>query len=389
MRRHVKGRLRPDKSQSATPKRLAIASAIAMLFTAPAAIAETSSWSRRAPETPPALAGAASPRVTPTLRESIPSAGQQGNRGPVSPVQGPLPGLEKKLGVPTVRPSGENAAYIAYEMGLYGEALRLATEEAERNDPAAHTLLGLLHSRGLGVETNLKAAASWYAKAAELGDVEGAFGYGLMLAKGEGVAEDKAKAVAMFEKAALEGHAYAHYNLGLAFLSGQGKPENPQRAAAHLQFAAERGIARAQYDLATLYREGHGVEADAYMASYWLRRAAGNGLTEAEYEYAVSLLKGEGLNEDKPYVVDYLSAAARKGVSGAQNRLAYIYFDGLLMRENPVEAAKWRLLAKAGGVADEALDKKVAELSEQDRKKAERAAQEFQDSAAVGVALGN
>lgn len=353
------------------------------------AAAETSSWSRRAPEAPPAADPASAPRGAPTRRETLPQQGLPSRSGPVSPVQGPLPGLEKALGAPTAKPSGQNAAYMAYELGLYGEALKLATEEAKKNEPSAYTLLGVLYLRGLGVQQDAAAAAQHYAKAAELGDVEGMFAYGLALAKGEGVAADKAKAAEMFEQSALKGHAYAHYNLGLAFLSAQGKPENPQRAAAHLQFAAERGIARAQYDLATLYREGHGVEADAYMASYWLRQAAASGMTEAEYEYAVALLKGEGLNEDKPYLVDYLAAAAGKGVSGAQNRLSYIYFEGNLVRQDAVEAAKWRILARAGGVVDEELDEKLEELSAEDMEKAERAARQFQELSAIGIALGN
>ncbi|MEM9029553.1 MAG: tetratricopeptide repeat protein [Pseudomonadota bacterium] len=364
---------------------------VALAFVALAAgptSAETSSWSRRAPQAPPPVTGAPSPKVTPKRRTSVPSLRPQNSVASGSPIQGPLPGLKKKLGPSSAIPKGKNAAFIAYELGLYANALRLAKAEAKAKSPQAHTLLGLMHARGLGVGKDLRAAAVWYAKAAELGDTEGIFAYALMLAQGRGVKKDPGQAAALFERAAMKGHAYAHYNLGLAFLSGSGKPENPHRAAAHLRFAAERGISRAQYDLAALYRNGHGVQPDAYMASYWLRSAAANGLTEAEYEYAVTLLRGEGLNEDRPRVVDYLKAAANKGVAGAQNRLAYIYFEGRLVKRDPIEGTKWRTLAKEGGIADKSLDSQVTTLSDADRKKALNAAQRFRETRAIGIAVG-
>ncbi len=352
-------------------------------------MAETSSWSQRAPAAPQ-TGSVSRPRVTPQSRQSAPQASANRRRAANrSPIQGPLPGLEKKLGPLSASPSGKNAAYMAFEMGLYTQAARLAQQEVGNNSPQAHTLLGVLHANGLGVAKDPAQAAKWYAKAAELGDVEGIFAYGVALAAGNGVKKDPAQAAAYFERAARQGHAYAHYNLALAFLSGAGKPENPARAAAHLNYAAENGIARAQYDLAALYRTGTGVSADAYLASLWLSRAANGGLTEAEYEYAVALLKGEGLNRDKPNIVKYLTAAANKGVTGAQNRLAHLYFEGALVARDPVAGATWRLIAKQNGSEDAALDRIVAGLPAKTRAQAERAADAYLAEAAVGIIQRN
>ena len=49
-----------------------------------------------------------------------------------------------------------------------------------------------------------------------------------------------------------------------------------------------------------------------------------------------------------------------------------------------VEAAKWHLIAKAGGVADESLDKIVAKLSKADRAHAQKAADDWRDSSRWG-----
>jgi uncharacterized protein len=95
------------------------------------------------------------------------------------------------------------------------------------------------------------------------------------------------------------------------------------------------------------------------------------------------LLKGYGLNADMPRAIEYLKSAANKGLAGAQNRLAYVYAEGVRVDKDPIEAAKWRLIARDGKVADETLDAMLAKLSRGDREKAERAAQTWRDDMAL------
>jgi hypothetical protein len=47
------------------------------------------------------------------------------------------------------------------------------------------------------------------------------------------------------------------------------------------------------------------------------------------------------------------------------------------VERNPKEAAKWHLLAKAGGVKDDQLEIMVNTLSEADRAEAEKAAEKW------------
>ncbi len=282
---------------------------------------------------------------------------------------------------------GDDPAYYAFDRAEYLTALALAQKAAEKNEPAAHTLIGRLYAEGLGVPMNLPLAAKWYQRAAELGDAEAAFQLGIMFATGKGIKKNYDAAAQLFEKAAGTGHPYANYNLGLLFISGRGKPENAYRAAQHMTYAAEKGIPAAQYDLATLFLTGHGVPHDAYMASRWLKRAAELGMPEALFEYAVLLFQGRGLNEDRPRAADFLRAAARKGVPGAQNRLAHLLSKGEPGKRNLREAAKWQLLARSAGLADETLDKMVDRLPAADRLAAEQLAQDWRDHAIVGAML--
>lgn len=353
---------------------LAFACTLAETLAGPA-YAETSSWVQRedAPAKPKR-------KPKPATTEAKPGAALGGPN--VSTHSKDYQKFDKsKLPPTTVKPSGDNDdAYLAFDQGRYLTALALAEKLVEKGDAAAHSLIARIHAEGLGVAKNDPLAAQWYKRAAELGDIEGQFAYGVILAEGRGVEKDRSGAAEMFERAARTGHAAANYNLGLLFLKGDGKPENPYRAAMHIRYAAEKGIAAAQYDMATLHQAGAGVPHDAVETSRWLKAAADQGMAVAQYEYAVLLLKGLGLTADEPKAIEFLKAAAEKSIAGAQNRLAHIYLEGVGVEKNPAEAARWRLIAKAGGVAaDKVLDAHVAGLSKAERQKAEEAAAQWND----------
>jgi TPR repeat protein len=273
------------------------------------------------------------------------------------------------------------AAYSAYEEGKYLTALSLAKEAAAKNDPQAYTLIGRIHAEGAGVSKDPAKAAEAYAKAAELGDVSAMVSYAVMLASGNGIAKDRARSAELFERAALTGDPLANYNLGLLYLRGDGKPENPHRAAQHILYAAEKDIASAQYDMAALYQSGTGVPNDALQAATWMSKAAASGLTAAEYDYAVMLLRGQGLKRDESKAIDYLRSAAEKGIAGAQNRLAHVYLDGVAgTAPSPVEAIKWRLIAKASGVGkDDKLELLISSFPPDQVAAAQKAADEWRE----------
>ena len=355
---------------------------LALLLIAPPALGETSSWSTDTQPRKPAAKSKSKPMAKPEPKGPRPLQPSQA-ADPVSKLtpEGPANELSRYLAPAT----GQEAAYIAFEQGQYLTALDLAERAAGKGDPQAHTLVGRIYADGLGVPKDEAVAARWYARGAELGDIEAAFALGLQLAEGRGVEKDRAAAAQMFEQAAIKGHAYANYNLGLLFLNGDGKPENPRRGAMHIEYAAEQGVVAAQYDLAVLYQTGHGVDANALEAARWMRRAAEQRLVEAEYDYAILLLRGFGLNAEVPKAIDYLRSAAEKGFAGAQNRLAHLLTESKGGGPKPIEAAKWRILAKENGLEDKVLDELVAKLPAKDRLAAEKAAYDWRERAAAGI----
>ena len=72
-----------------------------------------------------------------------------------------------------------------------------------------------------------------------------------------------------------------------------------------------------------------------------------------------------------------LTRAARQTPPIAQNRLARILVDGMGVPVDKVNGFKWHLIAKTAGNGDPDLDARLAELSPEDRKKAEDAAKRW------------
>jgi TPR repeat protein len=359
---------------------LAASAAVALFGSVSIAVAETSSWASRVDGPAAPIDKKKAPAKAPTkMIKTMPEADGKQSPAPSAP---PAKGSAHAK---TAGPAGDDAPYEAFDQGQYLTALELGVKAAERGEPTAHTLVARIYAEGLGTSKNLPLAAQWYGRGAELGDPEAMFAYGLMLAEGEGVDKDRAEAARFLEAAAAKRHALANYNLALLFIAGDGKPQNPHRAFMHMRFAAEQGVTAAQYDLGTMYATGQGTDHNAFEAARWIAKAAERGHTEAQIDYALILFRGHGVPPDAKMGADYFRKAAEKGAATAQNRLARCFAHGAGVEKNLVEAAKWNLIARSGGIEDEVLDKMLASISRADRTKAQTAAEQWRDKLMLGV----
>jgi len=365
-----------------------LGSAALLVAAAGLAGAETSSWQSRVDGPAAPLDKTKDKKKTPAAPDKAwaPAKVIRTTPGPEDKKAPAVQPPTKKASAPAKTPArADDAAYEAFEQGLYLTALELALKAAENGEPQAHTLVGRIYAEGHGITPNAPLAAQWYERGAKLGDPEAMFAYALMLAEGKGVDKDRTEAARQFEAAAARRHALANYNLALLFLKGEGKPENPYRAFMHMRFAAESGVAAAQYDLGTMYATGTGVDPNAFEAAKWIGKAAAAGHPEAQVDYALILFRGHGAPQDPERGAVYFRRAAEKGIATAQNRLARCYAHGAGVGKSLVEAAKWNFIARAGGIEDAALDKLLAGLSQADRAKAQLAAQAWHDRNAVGL----
>ena len=153
--------------------------------------------------------------------------------------------------------------------------------------------------------------------------------------------------------------------------------ELAKRAAELMRISADAGNPEAQYALATFYKEGTGVPKDIEKAVRLLQAASLADNVDAEVEYAIALYNGTGTPKNEPAAVALLRKAARQNSPIAQNRLARVLVGGQGAPMDKIEGLKWHLVAKTAGKGDPMLDEALADLSPEDRAKAEAAARKW------------
>ena len=267
-------------------------------------------------------------------------------------------------------------AYQAFEDGHYLTALKLAKQAAAKGEAQANTLVGRIYAGGHGVPQDMKQAANWYAKAAAKNDVHALVALGHFYAKGIGVKRDAKKAADLFKRGAKKGEPQAQYNLALLYASGGGLKEDLKQTFTWMQAAAKQDLAVAQYGLGTLYALGQGTPKDPQKAAHWTGKAAKAGHPTAQLEYAIMLFKGRGVAKNQKTAFSYFKSSALKGNPIAQNRLARLYAYGISTEPDPVEAAKWHLIARGAGITDMKMDIFLANLPKDMMAKAKKRVEE-------------
>ena len=85
-----------------------------------------------------------------------------------------------------------------------------------------------------------------------------------------------------FQKAAYLGDGMSQYYLGQLYEAGEGVTQNPRLAFRWYSRAAEQGCNLAQYSLSNCYEKGIGVPRNADAARYWLQLADKESQTSTE-----------------------------------------------------------------------------------------------------------
>jgi predicted kinase len=124
-----------------------------------------------------------------------------------------LPGQVRQLGNSTflsqrrpIRTTTSECAirggeYVAYDRADLASSLRVWMQAAEGGDVEAQTNVGEIYERGMGLEPNHEAAATWYQKAADKGYSRALFNLGTLYEQGLGVAQDSLKALNLYRQA--------------------------------------------------------------------------------------------------------------------------------------------------------------------------------------------
>lgn len=264
-----------------------------------------------------------------------------------------------------------DAAFGAFQRGLYITAYNLALGRAENGDPAAQTLVAEILSRGLGRARDEAGAARWYARASEQGVPEAQFQYALLLLDGRFVTRDEKGAYALMQAAAEAGNRLAQFNFAQMLVDREPGARGLTDAVAYYQRAAEAGLADAQYAMSQVLANGVGGKPrDDVQARRWLALAARQNYDTAQLDLGVWLLDGRGGVRNREEGFGWLLRAAQSGNVAAENRVAKLYMQGLGVEPDSIAAAAWYIVSRRAGLIDPEMEDFFDGLTDEEIKQA-------------------
>jgi TPR repeat protein len=166
-------------------------------------------------------------------------------------------------------------AQAAITIGDYMTALRLLGTLADRDNPYAERLLGIMYVKGLGVPQDYAMAMRWLRLAADKGLPDAQNEVGVLYQQGQGVERKEAEAVKWFRLAADQGGlVVAQNNLADSYVLGLGVQQDFGEAFKWYRIAADQSSSYAENVLGVAYEHGFYVAQDDAEAFRWYRRAA-------------------------------------------------------------------------------------------------------------------
>jgi TPR repeat protein len=264
-----------------------------------------------------------------------------------------------------------DAAFGAFQRGLYITAYNLALVRAQNGDPAAQTLVAEILSRGLGRRRDEAAAAGWYARASEQGVPEAQFQYALMLLDGRFAQQDVKGAYALMQAAAEAGNLLAQFNFAQMLVDREPGERGMKNAVAYYERAATAGLADAQYAMSQISVNGvGGKKRDEVEARRWLVLAARQNFDTAQLDLGTWMVDGRGGPRNREEGFGWLMRAAQGGNVAAQNRVAKLYMMGLGTEPDSIAAAAWYILARRAKLIDPVMEDFFDGLTDEEIKQA-------------------
>ena len=285
-----------------------------------------------------------------------------------APVGDDLPGLPPE----PVYDGPVDLAYGAYQRGAYDEAYEAALQRSGRGDPRAETLIGELVERNLIAEEKAGPALEWYRMATESGEPFALNRYGMALLTSDEEADNE-KGGVLVKQAAEAGDPLAQFNYGSLLIEQNPGKDGLKLALPWFEASAEADIADAQYALSQIYPALDDLpEEKKALWKFWLRRAADGDHDTAQLDLALALINGRGMPRDLEQGVDWLRRAALNGNPAAMSRLAYLYSQGIGVREDKETAATFYLSVRRLGLVEPGMEELLDGLDAETRAAAER-----------------
>lgn len=150
-------------------------------------------------------------------------------------------------------------------------------EAAAGGDSKALFEIGARYADGRGVKADMKQAAKWYEKAANLGFAPAQYRIGNMYEKGNGVDRDIGKAKTWYQLSANQGNASAMHNLAVLYAMGADGTTDNDSAVRWFTQAADLGVKDSQFNLGILAAKGVGMPQNLEESYKWFALVAKTG----------------------------------------------------------------------------------------------------------------
>ncbi|WP_203291505.1 tetratricopeptide repeat protein [Maricaulis parjimensis] len=335
-------------------------SSFALVFFAPASLAQTAPDSEEAPAFPNELI---------LLPQDVQDAAADGLDAEAAELPSEMTPVDEAW----------YRAQIAYMGGDWVLARRYAETAAVAGQADAAALAGIMARDGVGQAQNIPAAADWFGRAAEtdhpvalyqlgllarLGDeslglgtprrwfdraaraghIDAMVAYALAL-KTSGIPQEAVLAREWAERAAQQGSAEAKYQLAMMLDEGVGGPRDAEGARVWFERAAEANIAEGAFQAGMMWADGEGGPAGDVEARRWLRIAAESGYAPAEGQYGLMLYQGRGGEMDRSAAAHWFGEGARGGDAESQYLYAFVLAQGEGVEQDLETAYRWAVAA--------------------------------------------
>lgn len=141
--------------------------------------------------------------------------------------------------------AGFNEAVTAYDSGDFKRAFIEAKPSADRGDPSAQYLLGVMYYNGEGVSQDYKESVKWLKLSAAQGNLNAQFNLSNMYRKGEGVTANYEESFKWALPSAEQGDAVSQFLVGVSYYTGMGVQEDAIKAYAWFSVSSAGGYSNA------------------------------------------------------------------------------------------------------------------------------------------------
>ncbi len=207
-------------------------------------------------------------------------------------------------------------------------------KQAKQGSSDAQNRLAWLYEKGKGTELNLNTAVKWYTKAANQNYPNAQNNLAWMYEHGKGVQQDDEIAFEWYKKAAEQDYARSQNKVGLMYEAGQGVKQDLTKAKKWYQKAVDNGYAKAEKQLVLL---NYKIQTN---------KTTSTAAIETSIQKTISCYKSSDSDSEN---LSRCSLQAKNGDIDAQINLAEIYEEGIGVKKDLEEAAKWYQKAADNG----------------------------------------